>query len=106
MAGRLRRCIACGRSEGKAELLRFVLGKSGFEWDPHHTKPGRGGYVHPRVVCWSRMSEVKRWRLALRCGDELTRESLIGAMDEVRGRIEGLNGGSVTPGAPKRSVKL
>jgi hypothetical protein len=50
------------------------------------------------------MSEVGRWRHALRCGEELTREALIGAMERVRERIEGLN--PLVDGSTERGRKL
>lgn len=106
MAETLRRCVSCGRSEPKGGLLRFVMGGEGIEWDPRHTKPGRGAYLHPRVSCWSRMSEVSRWRHALRCGEALERESLVAAMDAVRGRIEGLQPDVTPPTERGRRVRF
>lgn len=96
--------MSCGRSEPKGSLLRFVLAEAGLEWDPRHNKPGRGAYLHPRVSCWSRMSEVNRWRHALRCGEAVERGSLVAAMDAVRERIEGLQPG-VMP-TPERGRRL
>lgn len=106
MAGQRRRCVSCGRSEAKGLLLRFVCGEKGFEWDALHVKPGRGGYVHPQVRCWSRMSEVNRWRFALRCGEELTREGLVAAMEAVRDRIEGLNPETETASSKERGRRV
>jgi len=98
--------VSCGRSEPKASLLRFVMADAGLEWDPRHNKPGRGAYLHPQVGCWSRMSEVNRWRHALRCGEALGRESLVAAMDAVRERIEGLQPGVTPPSGRGRRVRF
>jgi len=80
MAGTVRRCVICGRSEPKAGLLRFIETDRGIEWDREHRLPGRGAYVHPAVPCWSRMGEVGRWRHSFRGGEGITREGLAAVM--------------------------
>jgi hypothetical protein len=52
------------------------------------------------------MSEVNRWRFALRCGEELTREGLVAAMDAVRDRIEGLNPETETASSKERGRRV
>jgi predicted RNA-binding protein YlxR (DUF448 family) len=90
VAGTLRRCIGCGRSEPKAVLLRFVIVGGVPTWDPRHDRPGRGAYVHPTVACWSRLADVGRWQHAFRGNGPREREAYVRVMDSVRGRIEGL----------------
>ncbi len=46
-----RRCVGCGRSLPKPELVRFVLGPSGIERDAEALRPGRGAYLCPRPPC-------------------------------------------------------
>ncbi len=65
-----RRCLSCGRRDAKERLMRFVRCERGettlVVWDRHQQSPGRGGYVHPNLQCWARMSEPKRWRYGFR----------------------------------------
>jgi predicted RNA-binding protein YlxR (DUF448 family) len=40
-----RRCVGCGRSSTKAELVRLVAGPQGVEIDPEGRRAGRGAYL-------------------------------------------------------------
>ena len=48
------RCVGCGRSRPKAELLRLVLRTAGSPPTPQRALPGRGAYVCPTRTAWPR----------------------------------------------------
>ena len=59
----LRTCIACGRSAGKRELVRFVRTVDGeTRVDPTGKASGRGAYVCAEATCFE--NAVARRRLA------------------------------------------
>jgi uncharacterized protein len=43
-----RRCVGCGQSRPKSDMVRFVRGPEGVVPDPAGTSPGRGAYLFPR----------------------------------------------------------
>jgi len=105
MAAPQRRCICCGQSSPQAELLRFVWQSGEVHWDEHHRLPGRGAYVHPRAGCFARMTEVARWRRALRLGEvPVERAMLAGSAEAVRSRIEGLGSIAGSEGPRRRRI--
>lgn len=61
-----RRCLGCGASSPKWELVRFVRGEGGLELDFEMRFKGRGAYLHHRIECFKSGSISKRWTQALR----------------------------------------
>jgi uncharacterized protein len=56
-----RTCMGCGRKAPKSELLRFVRdGDGGAVFDVRQEKPGRGGYLCPRVSCFPLAAKKRR----------------------------------------------
>jgi predicted RNA-binding protein YlxR (DUF448 family) len=60
-----RRCLGCGTSSPKGELVRFVNGE-GLEIDFEMKHQGRGAYLHRSLQCFVKGSVSKRWAQALR----------------------------------------
>lgn len=60
-----RRCLGCGTSSPKSELVRFVNGE-GLEIDFEMKRQGRGAYLHRSRECFVKGSISKRWAQALR----------------------------------------
>lgn len=57
-----RSCIACGLTDDKVGLIRFVRTKGGtVEVDPTGKAPGRGAYLCPTEACF----EIAKRRRAL-----------------------------------------
>ena len=46
-----RRCVVCGKSANKKELLRFVMGEEGIVFDSQQVMPGRGAYLTKEARC-------------------------------------------------------
>jgi uncharacterized protein len=46
-----RRCVGCGRTDAKTELLRFTNVAGRLELDPDGRASGRGAYLHPNADC-------------------------------------------------------
>lgn len=49
----MRRCIACGTSRPKQELIRIVSGDEGVAVDPTGRKNGRGAYLCRAESCFA-----------------------------------------------------
>jgi predicted RNA-binding protein YlxR (DUF448 family) len=47
----MRKCVGCGRSRPKSELVRIVSHEGGIELDPEAKSEGRGAYVCPGEEC-------------------------------------------------------
>jgi predicted RNA-binding protein YlxR (DUF448 family) len=62
----MRRCVGCGASRPKKELVRIVRTSSGeIEVDQVQRQAGRGAYLCPEAGCQKMLSEAKhRARLA------------------------------------------
>ena len=56
----MRRCIACGKSSPKKELLRIVISEGGMIPDPTGRKNGRGAYLCRTPECYA---QAKKKRL-------------------------------------------
>lgn len=62
----LRRCIGCGLSADKRQLLRIVrTGEGDASVDPSGKAHGRGAYLHPRTECFETAAKRKRFGAAL-----------------------------------------
>ena len=55
----MRKCIACGVSRPKQELIRIVAGDEGAVVDPTGRKNGRGAYLCRSTECFA-MAKKKR----------------------------------------------
>ena len=55
----MRKCIACGISRPKQELIRIVTGEEGEAVDPTGRKNGRGAYLCKDMECFS-LAKKKR----------------------------------------------
>ncbi len=67
----MRRCIACGNSRPKKELIRIVAGEDGRTVDPTGRKNGRGEYLCRDRACFD--LALKKHLI-----DEATRDELTG----------------------------
>jgi predicted RNA-binding protein YlxR (DUF448 family) len=79
----VRSCICCRKRSEKHLLLRFVLADEVVVFDEHHILPGRGAYVHPVAVCWSRMGDIRLWERAFRTARGTGWRESIGACMEI-----------------------
>lgn len=61
-----RTCCVCRSKGDKRALIRLVVAEGELTVDLQHRLPGRGGYVHPTVVCVSRMGPAQRWERVFR----------------------------------------
>ena len=61
-----RRCLGCGTSSPKGELIRFSQGDEGLKVDWEMRLGGRGAYLHRNLQCFLSGSVSKRWGQALR----------------------------------------
>ena len=50
----MRRCVGCGVSKPKAELVRVACTKDGLKADPLGRLPGRGAYICRSEECLSK----------------------------------------------------
>ena len=55
----MRKCIACGVSRPKQELIRIVNGEEGAVVDPTGRKNGRGAYLCKNTDCFA-LAKKKR----------------------------------------------
>jgi len=63
----VRTCVACGRADGKRELVRVVRDAEGYTHvDPTGKAPGRGAYVCPDPACFEAAAARRRLASALR----------------------------------------
>lgn len=63
-----RRCVACGASDAKGSLVRFVRGKDGsIACDPSGRAKGRGAYLCAREECFGAAEKRARLGAALKC---------------------------------------
>jgi predicted RNA-binding protein YlxR (DUF448 family) len=60
------RCVGCGASAPKRDLLRFVARDGALVADPAQTAPGRGAYLHRDPACWERARRRGAFARALR----------------------------------------
>ncbi len=74
----VRKCVVCGRSYPKRELVRIVRTPEGkVEIDPQGKKPGRGAYLCHNPACWDMKVAVSKLQRALRVTlDEEARRAL------------------------------
>ena len=74
---RKRSCIACGKDDGKSNLIRFVRGADGsVNYDETGKVPGRGAYVCSQD-CLEKALKTKKLDRALRASlDESDRSRL------------------------------
>ena len=49
----MRRCVACGSSKPKQELIRIVTAEGSPEVDPSGRKNGRGAYLCKDTACYA-----------------------------------------------------
>ncbi len=61
-----RRCVGCGLSVPKGELLRLVAVGGELVADPAARRPGRGAYVHRDPVCYGAAVRRRALSRALR----------------------------------------
>ncbi len=63
-----RTCIACGSTDEKRELVRFVRAQDGtVACDPGGKKAGRGAYVCRDSACFERARSKHLFEARLRC---------------------------------------
>jgi len=63
-----RSCVACGRSDAKNGLVRFVRGKDGLVvCDASGRLAGRGAYLCASDACFEKAAKQGRLNRALRC---------------------------------------
>ena len=63
-----RTCVACGRSDAKQGLVRFVRGKNGVvSCDPSGRAAGRGAYLCANDACLAQAAKQGRLNRALKC---------------------------------------
>lgn len=56
----MRRCVGCGESKPKKQLVRVVRNNAGeISLDPVGKKPGRGAYVCPDSACLTKAQKKK-----------------------------------------------
>jgi predicted RNA-binding protein YlxR (DUF448 family) len=70
--------VACGRSQPKEQLLRFVRGPDGeLTADPQSTAPGRGAYLCVREECAERaLAAPAAFSRSFRAPVKITAESI------------------------------
>ncbi len=74
-----RRCVGCGETRLKSELVRVVRSPEGdVSLDPTGKKSGRGAYLCRDAACLKKARKSKRLESALSCA----------IPDEVYGRLE------------------
>jgi uncharacterized protein len=72
-----RRCVGCGRSLPKGELLRLVRDADGrVRPDPDARADGRGAYVCANAECAASLDRVRPLARSFRAPVELTHETL------------------------------
>jgi predicted RNA-binding protein YlxR (DUF448 family) len=49
-----RTCVGCRETLAKRALIRVARTSEGLRVDPTGKLPGRGAYLHDRVICWER----------------------------------------------------
>ncbi|MFF2653651.1 YlxR family protein [Streptomyces sp. NPDC058045] len=64
----VRTCVGCRERAAKSDLLRVVVVEEGDACVPdlRGTLPGRGAYVHPRIVCLDLAQRRRAFARALR----------------------------------------
>ncbi len=74
----MRKCVVCGISYPKRELVRIVRTPEGnVEIDPLGKKPGRGAYLCHNPACWDLRVAIPKLQRALRVTfDESARRAL------------------------------
>lgn len=64
----IRTCVACGKSDAKKGLVRFVKSKDGaVSCDESGRAAGRGAYLCSDEECFDKAHERKRLERALKC---------------------------------------
>lgn len=64
----LRKCLGCGESKPKKELVRVVKSPEGeISLDLSGKKPGRGAYICRNVDCLLKAKKAKRIERAFEC---------------------------------------
>lgn len=64
----LRKCLGCGESKPKKELVRVVKSPEGeISLDLSGKKPGRGAYICRNVNCLLKAKKAKRIERAFEC---------------------------------------
>jgi len=61
-----RRCVGCGRTAAKGDLLRLVALGGELVSDPAGQRPGRGAYVHRDPACYRVAARRRAFSSALR----------------------------------------
>jgi len=64
--GLTRRCVGCGHSDDKANLLRIAASEGRAVVDASASRPGRGAYVHRNRECVEQSIHRRAWARALR----------------------------------------
>ncbi len=74
----MRKCVVCGKSYPKRELVRIVRTPEGkVEVDPLGKKPGRGAYLCHNPTCWDLQVAIPKLQRDLRASlDEDARRAL------------------------------
>ena len=63
-----RRCVGCGETKLKADLVRVVRSPEGeVTVDPTGKKSGRGAYICPEAACFRKARKSRRLESALGC---------------------------------------
>ncbi|MFG2486519.1 MULTISPECIES: YlxR family protein [Streptomyces] len=80
-----RTCVGCRERAAKNDLLRVVADGDACVPDPRGTRPGRGAYVHPAVVCLDQAIRRRAFPRALRSAGALDTENLRKAVADEAG---------------------
>jgi predicted RNA-binding protein YlxR (DUF448 family) len=64
----IRKCLGCGETKPKKELIRVVKNKEGeISLDLTGKKNGRGAYICPSRSCFQKARKAKRFEKAFSC---------------------------------------
>ncbi|MCA1690070.1 MAG: YlxR family protein [Actinobacteria bacterium] len=80
-----RRCVGCGRTAAKPELLRLVVADGFAVPDPVGRMGGRGAYICPDPACLDRATRRGGLARALRRPVKIAPDALAGALRPTTG---------------------
>lgn len=78
----LRKCISCGESKEKSELIRVVKTKDGALVDTTGRLNGRGAYICRSLTCYENAKESKKLNRSL--GMEIKEDIYENILEEIK----------------------